>query len=281
VLCGIDWHHCRQSLECARLKKSTITELRNVAIKAEKVKKASRRKLCCISLLCCGNTHGYDEDDPLPDRSPDNHTTSETQGKHSITATGTPSEEIVRDGIVVGLLNRRTGVVKERLQQIQGREGLFKAIQKATYRLRPLPLRILSLKTVASFSIYECHPKHSYHTPVEIDSRTEATMASMFADYASVKIDYEDRWHIWVQNNFNNRAGKTSDGHLALQLVLRWFIKKMMAYIAFPIILSLVIGLWYMQKPGDRDSVNQTAWTITSYIITTAGGELNSPMEIV
>lgn len=34
------------------------------------------------------------------------------------------------------------------------------------------------------------------------------------------------------------------------------------------LILSLVIGTWYMQSTGDV----QTAWTISSYSVTAAGG---------
>lgn len=66
-----------------------------------------------------------------------------------------------------------------------------------------------------------------------------------------------------------NQGRKPYDGHYSLELKLGWSVTMIGTLTATPVILSLAIGKWYMQKTGDV----QTAWTIASYIVTTAGSK--------
>lgn len=60
-----------------------------------------------------------------------------------------------------------------------------------------------------------------------------------------------------------------SNARYSLELRLGWSVTRIVIMTATPVILSLVVGIWYMQFTGDT----QTAWTIASYIVTAAGGE--------
>ncbi|KAF2496035.1 hypothetical protein BU16DRAFT_560885 [Lophium mytilinum] len=171
--------------------------------------------------------------------------------------------------IIVGIMNERTGIPREELGWVHGTGDLFKTIHGLARRLRNLPRRLLSLKRVAGFKVYACHPDAGYHENVEMDHKTEMILQSFYHDYnlKSAKKDYEDRWAKWVHKSFNSCSLDPGDGKLALQLVLRWSPLKITAYVSTPVILSLAIGIWYMKHTGDI----QTAWTISSYIVTAAG----------
>lgn len=77
------------------------------------------------------------------------------------------------------------------------------------------------------------------------------------------------KWIDWVSKNMNEFHKIPSEGRYSLELKLSWSAKKIMVLVTTPVILSLVIGTWYMQSTGDT----QTAWTIASYIVTAAGGK--------
>jgi hypothetical protein len=93
-------------------------------------------------------------------------------------------------------------------------------------------------------------------------------LQSFYHDYNSAKEDYEDRWMKWMHFSLNNTSHDPGDGKYALQLVLRCSPVKITVYVTAPIVLSLVIGIWYMRHTGDI----QIAWTISSYVMTAAGG---------
>jgi cytochrome b subunit of formate dehydrogenase len=95
-------------------------------------------------------------------------------------------------------------------------------------------------------------------------------------------MDYQDRWMDWIHQNFNNNSTNPEDGKYALQLLLRWSPLKLVIWSSIPIIFSLAIGLWYMISPHpgeDYVAVVQTAWTIASYIITTAAGKRDVKLD--
>jgi len=170
-------------------------------------------------------------------------------------------------------------VPRERLMPVTKPGTLFKQIRAASRHVRPLYRRILSLKHVASFGIYECHPDKGYHNRVELDRQTERVLSEMFLDYYSGEPDYEDRWLHWIQEEFNLAHNNPANGRYALQLLFRWSPVKIVLYGSSSIIFSLVIGFWYQWKGGqfpgaaesDTVAIVQTAWTIASYIVTAAG----------
>jgi hypothetical protein len=122
--------------------------------------------------------------------------------------------------------------------------------QSLSRRLRGLPRRLFPLKRVARFKIYACHWDSGYHEPVEMDNKTVTVLQSFYHDYNSAKEDYEDRWMKWMHFSLNNTSHDPGDGKYALQLVLRCSPVKITVYVTAPIVLSLVIGIWYMRHTG-------------------------------
>ncbi|KIW77438.1 hypothetical protein Z517_09884 [Fonsecaea pedrosoi CBS 271.37] len=182
--------------------------------------------------------------------------------------------------VVVGIQDNPTGLKREVLVQLSKGDkpvDLFEGIRKTAWKLRPLHHRLLSLKHVGRFGIYECHPADDYHTPVEIDRQTEAALAELYTAYRHDWHDKDNMWRGWIHHFFNEGDRFPDRGRYALQLVLSWSIRKILIWSATPLLLSLVIGFWYMYKPrepgSDPVAITQTAWTISSYIVTTAGGE--------
>jgi hypothetical protein len=175
--------------------------------------------------------------------------------------------------IVVGHIGRE-GIISEEIKRTVGKQpgDLFQQIRKAQRTLRPFPKRLLSLKTVAGFGIYECHPEQNRHSIPDIDRETERTLIHLFWDYQNSKYDYNNYWLRWIQSELNGRGNK-----YALRLILRWSVLKIVVWGITPILLSLAIGFWYMYKPHAADAdiftIVQTAWTISSYIVTTAACE--------
>lgn len=183
------------------------------------------------------------------------------------------------DYIVVGLLGNDECLPNEvkLLVRKSKSEDLFKQIRRATRKLRPLPRRLLSLKRVSGFAIYQCYPTEGYHRVPVMDSKTKRTIQELYRDYRTLDKDYGHRWLDWIHLNFNNGSLDPANGTYSLQLVLSWSPVKIIFWGIAPIILSLAIGLWYMLKPTPNEdflTVVQTAWAIASYIVTAGACEL-------
>ncbi|KAF3798506.1 hypothetical protein GCG54_00013247 [Colletotrichum gloeosporioides] len=154
-------------------------------------------------------------------------------------------------------------------------QGMFKQIYKASHSLRPWPRRLLSLKSISGFGIYRCFPKVGYHAPVQLHPETQGTLALLFADYQADYIEPGgQRWIQWMHREFNAGSTDPEEGIYALELILSWSAPKFIFWGMSPILLSLAIGIWYMQRRlsdgDDFNSVVQTAWSISSYIVTAA-----------
>jgi hypothetical protein len=164
----------------------------------------------------------------------------------------------------------------ESLRYVTRDAGLFKQIYIATLIVRPPKYEWLSLKRVTGFGIYKCHPTEDYHTAVEYDSATKRDLAELFKDYQTrcwTLEDYGDRWMNWIHTEFNNNDNDRRNGKYLLQLIQGRSVPKLILWVITPIVLSLVIGVWYMltPQPGeDYVAVVQTTWTIASYIVTSA-----------
>jgi hypothetical protein len=183
--------------------------------------------------------------------------------------------------VVVGIMGIHHSIPKEHLLAITKPCTLFQQIRKACRKIRPWYRRLLSLKTVSSFGIYECNPVKGYHQIVETDKQAQLVLSEMYMDYSSGDPDYGDRWLRWVQKELNLGNPNPADGKYALLVVLKWSPFKISVYGIASIILSLIIGFWYMwvggKFPGsttsDQVGITQTAWTISSFILTAAGGK--------
>jgi hypothetical protein len=206
--------------------------------------------------------------------------------------------------IVVAIAGKDKNVPKEVILPVMRNEDLFKQIRKAKRQLRSLPWRLLSLKDVSSFGIYECHPREGYHSVLKICDETKRTLTELYKEMQSGEPDYGSRWLVWIQRHFNNIPESTfkeifhknpdgrpstlgtvnaESGKYALQLILHWSMPKIVFWGFLPILLSLAIGFWYMYEPRDPGedplAIVQTAWGIASYIITAGARELTTYME--
>ncbi|EPE34698.1 hypothetical protein GLAREA_10392 [Glarea lozoyensis ATCC 20868] len=178
--------------------------------------------------------------------------------------------------VVVGIIHRNRTTPLETLRYVTRDAGLFKQIYIATLIVRPPKRQWLSLKHITGFGIYKCHPTEDYHTTIDYDSATKRALAELFKDYQSrfwTFEDHGDRWMNWIHAEFNNSDADPRNGTYSLQLVLGWSVPKLIFWGTAPVVLSLVVGLWYMLTPqpgADYVAVVQTAWTIASYIVTSA-----------
>jgi len=185
-----------------------------------------------------------------------------------------------QDYVVVGIWNAVQSTPKEVIVPVGAPPGhsnsgqLFRQIRKAERQLRPRPRRLLSLKKVAGFDVYQCVPQLGYHVMLPIDDHSKRILADFFREYNSRADDNDDRWLRWLKEELNSNSKDPEAGRYALRLDLRWSAPKIIFWTASPVVLSLAIAFWYSYKPraldADDVAVVQTAWTIASYIITAA-----------
>lgn len=174
--------------------------------------------------------------------------------------------------VIVGFMGDES-VPHETLRRVMDKEGLFQQIRKAHRHLRNPFRRVLSLKEVSGFSIYECDPLKGYHREVDLDKETERALTELWRNYRGHKLDYEGRWLMWIHEHFNNGSKNPEMGRLTLEFKLRWSVYKVVFWGILPILLSLAIGFWYMYSDhGEVDdvAVAEAAWVIATYIITTS-----------
>lgn len=72
-----------------------------------------------------------------------------------------------------------------------------------------------------------------------------------------------------MHKNLNSSKNNPLEGVYSLQLIYDWSSYRLVSIIAIALLLSLVIGAWYMNGQGDV----VTAWTLSLYIVTAAAGE--------
>jgi hypothetical protein len=76
----------------------------------------------------------------------------------------------------------------------------------------------------------------------------------------------------WVQKNLNDNKDNPLEGRYSVQLIYDWSSYRLIITFCVPLLLSLVLGFWYMAKTGDV----VTAWTISLYVVTAAAGKLET-----
>lgn len=194
--------------------------------------------------------------------------------------------------VVMGIVDATTGVTRECLQLLSTDDGRSKdmmvSMHAAVRALRPWYVRWFTLKSVGGFGIYECHQMNNngtgsgvgYHTVLDVSEATRLSLSELYYDFVAQRRDVNECWKLWVHQHFN--AGDEHPGarRLGLQLLLRWSVRKIVAYVTTPVPASLIFGFTYtfaVTGPNvDRVAVLQTAWTVASYIVTTAGGKASN-----
>jgi hypothetical protein len=82
--------------------------------------------------------------------------------------------------------------------------------------------------------------------------------------------DIAKAWTEWVQRELNANNIIMFEGRYSLELIYSWSGVRLSVAVVTPTLFSFAVGLGYMIKTGDVS----TAWTISSYIVTAAGGKL-------
>ncbi|KAH0428607.1 hypothetical protein CcaCcLH18_08873 [Colletotrichum camelliae] len=189
----------------------------------------------------------------------------------------TPAYEASEDKyLVVGIRTSDDSAPRERVLRISSDGDMFKQIRNTIGEFRPMYRRLLSLKGVSSFGIYQCFIHSDDHAPRQLDRETQRSLELFFAAFRSGgnKKHGNHRWIQWVHQEFNSASVDPAEGKYTLELKLDWSAPKFVFWGMAPILLSIVIGLWYMLKPleegADYIAVVQTGWTIASYIVTAA-----------
>jgi hypothetical protein len=76
-------------------------------------------------------------------------------------------------------------------------------------------------------------------------------------------------WTDWVNRELNGNKVIMFEGKYSLELIYSWSAVRLSVAVITPTLFSFAVGLGYMLKTGDVS----TAWTISSYIVTAAGGK--------
>ncbi|KAB8670408.1 hypothetical protein FH972_026321 [Carpinus fangiana] len=170
--------------------------------------------------------------------------------------------------IVVGLLDAASGVPVERIAAIDlaQKVGLFTAVRRAVHSSRGLR-RFASLKSVRGFGIYECDQDACTHRRIALDSQTQASLREFFHDYQSGRSGAEYVWDKWIYEKLNESKSRPREGRFSLEIILGWSPTRLLWATAVPVMLSIAIGSWLTTRLPDDVGA---AWTIASYIVTTA-----------
>jgi hypothetical protein len=121
----------------------------------------------------------------------------------------------------------------------------------------------------------KCRVDQEFHSRAEIDSRTENALSQLYADcfkYSRHEHQRNAKWKPWVHVYLNSDTYQPWDGEYSLQLKLSWSPFRIICLTSIPILLSLTIGIWYMQSSGNVGD----AWVISAYIIAAGGGTFRS-----
>ncbi|KAB8288214.1 hypothetical protein EYC80_010217 [Monilinia laxa] len=164
--------------------------------------------------------------------------------------------------------------------------SLFPSLHRAEHNLRGYR-RFLSLKSLAGFGLYKCDIEKGAHVRVILREEEKMVLRRFFAAYRDRggmgwmgKIGREEwdedvgrAWMRWVAENLNGGretsgegAGGPLEGRWSLELVYDWCPYRLSAVVITPLLLSLIVGFWYMETNGDVI----TAWTLALYIVTAA-----------
>lgn len=74
-----------------------------------------------------------------------------------------------------------------------------------------------------------------------------------------------------MHQELNNDSHDVLKEKYSLEIVLGWSVARIAVVILIPVVLSLVIGLWFNSKDWTDLTTIQTAWSIASYIVTAGG----------
>ncbi|TGO60330.1 hypothetical protein BCON_0036g00200 [Botryotinia convoluta] len=166
---------------------------------------------------------------------------------------------------------------------------LFSSLHHAERSLRGAR-RFFSLKSLAGFGLYKCDIERGAHTKIGLKEEEKMVLRKFYAAYKVRRSvpwfgrgewdeDVERAWLGWVEKSLNDgsdrkdgkegsaeRAKGPLEGRWSLELVYDWCPYRLSAVVITPLLLSLIVGTWFMAVTGDVI----TAWTLALYIVTAA-----------
>jgi hypothetical protein len=122
--------------------------------------------------------------------------------------------------------------------------------------------------------IKQCDISRGAHIKVDLSAQEQSTLSNFGLAYRASHRHYDadvtEAWTKWVHRELNGNSSNLFEGRYSLELIYSWSAIRVSVAVVTPTLFSFVVGLGYMVKTGDVS----TAWTISSYIVTAAGGKL-------
>jgi hypothetical protein len=120
--------------------------------------------------------------------------------------------------------------------------------------------------------LLQCDISQGSHHQIPLSTQNKNTMASLYHAYRASKHHHDSdtakEWAVWIEKNLNNNR-RPLEGKYSLEANYSWSTARLTIALLLPITFGLAVGLGYMIKTKDV----LTAWTISIYIVTAAGGE--------
>lgn len=198
--------------------------------------------------------------------------------------------------VVIGWFLRSASDPKERILEFEEAKELFKVLRHGESDVRGWR-RFFSLKSLKGFGLYkvfqhqytngnqiiahslQCDIARGAHIPLALTTPQKAILSQFFLAYKASYQHSDDTvaiaWQGWVQKNLNDNKNNPLEGRYSVQLIYDWSSYRLTITFAVPLLLSLILGFWYMAKTGDVT----TAWTISLYVVTAAAGRLRLSCE--
>jgi hypothetical protein len=115
-----------------------------------------------------------------------------------------------------------------------------------------------------------------FHQHINASAEDETTLAALHWAYQSWTSDKQD-WALWTHESLNYASLHPQrcplEHALSLEVVLGWSIFRITLVVLSPVVLSLVLGLWFQSRAHTDLATLQTAWGIASYVATAGGCE--------
>ncbi|KAK1702330.1 hypothetical protein BDP67DRAFT_276800 [Colletotrichum lupini] len=175
--------------------------------------------------------------------------------------------------VVLGIFRRGQPNPIERVMFCHQPKGLFRELSREIFRLRGFWKTFLSLRHVKGFRLYKCNAKEGTHERVDLDNNGAADLQLLLHTYKQWRVPEHIAlaWGDWMHQELNNDSHDVLNGKYSLEIVLGWSVARIAVVILIPVVLSLVIGLWFNSKDWTDLTTIQTAWSIASYIVTAGG----------
>jgi hypothetical protein len=117
--------------------------------------------------------------------------------------------------------------------------------------------------------IIQCDPVSNTHIRVPLDSKTRPVIQHLYLSYRASEDDMGD-WIDRIHQSLNRGRGDPGAGGYSIELVLGWSVVKIVIIALTPVILSLIIGIYYQQVHHDV----ATAWIISTYIVAAGASKI-------